>query len=727
MAEAIQDKVEVNIKKTILELTSSLEKFSDTIEKRISAVEDNLNIRINQETENTRINIRERFASQEKLACNNKEDIMKKSDSNTNSLTKTIYTCLTDTNSKISNLADKVEDFRIAEKDNSGEVIKTVIEQSNKISTLLSENHIDNEKWIDEQNEIIQDSTNKVEDMLKDASLNNAITSKEIKSNINSIVNDLQNDTVKISTNIIEQSDKIANIISEKAIHDDILNEESVKLLTSINETIISTGEAGKSVIANEADRIVQNVNENRVAQEALMNEYKISLNEVNDNIQMKIYEVEYAGKEMAKNLSDTIARGVIDEAEKTRVTLIDSQKKQVEQHYEQKKIIQNLSIQIDEKTRSVIDTNVGTSNNITTLLSEITQEDHSNIENVTERIEKKIAEASSIENDLLNDVKKLLITLYETIGNGNAKISQDFSKHIEMVISGINDVSELERQTLDAQIKKFNELNNQIASIKKYTVEKSEILSNKATEMHNELTKLLVQVLNNSDNITETANTAYDRLFNQVLDFSNTTKVSIIDLQQTLEIQKQFLENNKDDTVATMGEHLMQTQSINVKIDEYSKATEKYTSEIAARFENLQNQILNLNSLAEVLKNVSVVASAENAYQEPSLQTTSEVNPDRTEEIKDTENGVTLLKHYKANKLVSSEMVSGKKKTYDVEYDSKGQFTKSRNYGPGGEVITELEYYPNGQVKTRSEKINVNGRLQIVTSKFDEQGIKLK
>lgn len=828
LAEAIQDRLDVNTGKTISELTSSIETSSVTIEKQISTFEDNLNIRINQETESTRTNIKEGFAAQEKLTINNTEVIINRSDSSTNSLSEMIHTCSTDTNSMISNLNNKVEDFRTAEKDNSSEVIKAVTEQSDKITKLLSYNHVENEKWISDLNEIIQASTDKLEDRIKDASLDNAASSEEINGNIDSLANDLRNDTVNINKNINEQSDRIANVISVKATHDDSLNEENVKHLTRINEIIVSIGEAEKIAITNEAERIIHNVNVNRVVQEVFMSEQKTSINEANTNMHLRIDEVASAGKELAKCLSESIVAltntlntgtegikanaaqqaeqiiskitekatrdgeeqqaikelignqtekittGVIDQADriisrinekdvidaevhnnnvkfmteikerieeignenqttssndtkKILAVLEDSHKEQEEHHNEQKEKIQNLSVQIEQKTGSIIDTNVGTSNSVTNLLNEMKNLMSADVESVAERIEKKIAEASGLEKDLFAGVRVSLVTLDETIENGYTKISDELSKHIELVISGINDVSALESQISDAQVKKFNELSNQIALIKKYTGEKFETLSNKAIEMQNELTKMLVQVLNDSDDSAEEVNTAYDILFNQVLGFSNTTKEGIDNLQQALEIQKQSLENNKNETASAMSDQLMQTQSLNNKVDTYSKVTEKYTSEIAGKLENLQNQILNLNSLAEVLKNVSAITRMENTYQEPSKQTTPKVNPNRIEEIKDAESGVTVLNHYQANTLVSSEMVSGKKKTYDVEYDSMGRITKSRNYGPGGDVTTELQFYPNGQVKTRTEKIKVNGRLQTVTSKFDEQGKKLK
>ena len=98
---------------------------------------------------------------------------------------------------------------------------------------------------------------------------------------------------------------------------------------------------------------------------------------------------------------------------------------------------------------------------------------------------------------------------------------------------------------------------------------------------------------------------------------------------------------------------------------------------------------------------------------------------PDRTEEIRDPETGITVFNHYKNNKLISSEMRKGRQKTYEVEYDAQGRIIHSRNFDANGLVSTDLQFYPNGQVKTRTERVTVDGKVMTVTSQFDEQGNK--
>lgn len=74
---------------------------------------------------------------------------------------------------------------------------------------------------------------------------------------------------------------------------------------------------------------------------------------------------------------------------------------------------------------------------------------------------------------------------------------------------------------------------------------------------------------------------------------------------------------------------------------------------------------------------------------------------------------------------MISSEMRKGRQKTYEVEYDAQGRIIHSRNFDANGLVSTDLQFYPNGQVKTRTERVTVDGKVMTVTSQFDEQGNK--
>ena len=140
----------------------------------------------------------------------------------------------------------------------------------------------------------------------------------------------------------------------------------------------------------------------------------------------------------------------------------------------------------------------------------------------------------------------------------------------------------------------------------------------------------------------------------------------------------------------------------------------------IFTRLDRLQDQVANLNSLSDVIRNFAAVQQ-----QAGQAAASEKKEPDRTEEIRDPETGITVFNHYKNNKLISSEMRKGRQKTYEVEYDAQGRIIHSRNFDANGLVSTDLQFYPNGQVKTRTERVTVDGKVMTVTSQFDEQGNK--
>ena len=49
-----------------------------------------------------------------------------------------------------------------------------------------------------------------------------------------------------------------------------------------------------------------------------------------------------------------------------------------------------------------------------------------------------------------------------------------------------------------------------------------------------------------------------------------------------------------------------------------------------------------------------------------------------------------------------------------------------SRNYNDQGDIISEIEFYEDGQqVKTRKEIFVKNGKKETIISRFDKNGIK--
>lgn len=268
-----------------------------------------------------------------------------------------------------------------------------------------------------------------------------------------------------------------------------------------------------------------------------------------------------------------------------------------------------------------------------------------------------------------------------------------------------------------DAEAKLTSMISSAAASGKADMEAKAEELSNKASVMQNELARLMIQLLDDQEEDAQKAKSASDGIFNQIVRFSNEARRQIESIQGSLDTSVRAIEKIKSAIDASANEQYSQTSLINDKVDTYSKTAGNYQKVIFTRLDRLQDQVANLNSLSDVIRNFAAVQQQAAASEKK--------EPDRTEEIRDPETGITVFNHYKNNKLISSEMRKGRQKTYEVEYDAQGRIIHSRNFDANGLVSTDLQFYPNGQVKTRTERVTVDGKVMTVTSQFDEQGNK--
>lgn len=364
------------------------------------------------------------------------------------------------------------------------------------------------------------------------------------------------------------------------------------------------------------------------------------------------------------------------------------------------------------------------------------------------ESLESKISTAVQGTIDECNEIEKRLVTsLTSQDRNTELKINEvktDLESLFGKVSTEINDIK---TEAINESVAKLEEVEKQITELKQKQIDFGELqssqfekmlqqlqeldngwsdrtqeLENKAVTLQAEISKLLGQVLDAQDEDSDIAKRVTDRLVTQVENLVVSTKKEFETLSERIDLGSKTVNAIKQSTEQFVGDHQEQSRDIREKIDHNILVVEENQKEIFARINNLQGQIVNLTSLTEIIKKVSEqTRPGENSGSEPQRK-----EPNRTEEIKDSENGVTIYNNYKNNALVSSEMRKGKQISYKVEYDAQGMPTRSMNYDSKGNVVTELQFYPNGQIKTRTEKMTVDGNSKTVVAKFDERGNKL-
>ena len=125
----------------------------------------------------------------------------------------------------------------------------------------------------------------------------------------------------------------------------------------------------------------------------------------------------------------------------------------------------------------------------------------------------------------------------------------------------------------------------------------------------------------------------------------------------------------------------------------------------------DIQAITLQLNNVRLLLKSVKLNVEARNERK------------GNIEIIEDKENDLKIKNTYDGEFLRKSEMYKECKLKYYVEYDKDGKINYSQNHDLNGNILTEIYYYPNEQVKERIEWTNQNGRAIKNSTYFDKQG----
>lgn len=311
-----------------------------------------------------------------------------------------------------------------------------------------------------------------------------------------------------------------------------------------------------------------------------------------------------------------------------------------------------------------------------------------------------------NVENSL-NSIIKLVDSAKE------ATLNLSHSNH-KSILDKINKTQDSSNNILETINRRYTAFDNSINTLKNMISENIINIQNKTTETQNVVVKLLNQCLDETDNVLEKSDRAYDRIIKQVHSFATDTKKQLSTLKEELTLQAKTIEKSfKNSSQDFSAQNLELKNDLNKATHSWIKQNDNLTTKI----ENLENQLLNLQKLADIIKGLS-------AGKQPDSKVK---NPNRIEEIKDADSNITVYNHFKNDVLIFTEMKTGNKKSYDVEYDTQGRMTKSRNYNTKGELTTELTYHDNGEVKSRVETILKDGKLQKETTYFDKQGKKIK
>ena len=522
-----------------------------------------------------------------------------------------------------------------------------------------------------------------------------------------------------------------SNIMSTQSLIKDEARNLADNARSSTEQIATLVSAAGKqtdAAIAEAVERMISDAAKNQKASESRDDANRANQEKAQLQIRNMIEESDKATATLAADIAQTLAgvkTSTVQDTERIVQSISDIGNaivtKIVEKNEGDEQAYEDVRRQIISSEKNIISNS-----------NEIGEKEASNLKD----IQSQIGELEQKVDDSVDNTNNCTIQIVDKIeqsdteqrktasaaeGHIISKADEAFAyvgDRLEGISEAINNGSlACEERIGDAEAKLTSMISSAAASGKADMEAKAEELSNKASVMQNELARLMIQLLDDQEEDAQKAKSASDGIFNQIVRFSNEARRQIESIQGSLDTSVRAIEAIKSAIDASANEQYSQTSLINDKVDTYSKTAGNYQKVIFTRLDRLQDQVANLNSLSDVIKNFAAVQQQAAASEKK--------EPDRTEEIRDPETGITVFNHYKINKLISSEMRKGRQKTYEVEYDAQGRIIHSRNFDANGLVSTDLQFYPNGQVKTRTERVTVDGKVMTVTSQFDEQGNK--
>lgn len=484
------------------------------------------------------------------------------------------------------------------------------------------------------------------------------------------------------------------------------------KQLTELGKQITALGIENREAVTNGTEKLLAALEENRMEQERQHEEQKKTILFAAAGVEETLGEASSLSLKASDDLSERLSeiKNVVHEStqqlsaqafngqEKIAETLNEIKNKENENSGLHASQIHNLDLKLDQKLAKI---SLETRQSVEAAAGKITASASQGLEAAELRLREQ-------GTSLVNAVKSVENMINEAAGIEQAQIDR-----LEKTISSAEQAAQIRDRDQESLLKK---LGVQIADSASLTARTVDQLDDKVSQMQKNLMKLLAQILDQADEESEKTYSAYNRIFDLVLDFSKTTKRNLETMRQGMEVQRHVAEEKQRKNEAVFEEQLSCAAELKQKVDAFTIAADRSQGSMTARLDQLQNQIVNLARMAEVFRNLSEASGARQSRQDPN----------RTETFQDPETGFLVKNVYKSDQLASSEMINGKKLVYRLEYDNKGQIKKSTNYDGDGKPVTELQYYPNGEVMTRVEQITIGGRTKKVTTKFDEKGNKL-
>ncbi|MBE7054845.1 MAG: hypothetical protein E7392_01880 [Ruminococcaceae bacterium] len=539
----------------------------------------------------------------------------------------------------------------------------------------------------------------------------------------------LKNHIDKLDSDNKQLSKELANVISGdiKTGNDNIINaihedneckkETIIDSIQKNSTEIKGTVSENTSLLIDKTNLLLGTQGENT---DKVLDNYKTGIAEITELIKIKVDMSTEQNKAQTDNLLADLGNKICEKAS-DMISKIKEETSNIQQNInDNHKIIKEKSIQIYSDIVVAIE-------NAEMKISSSIEDNKKSMQKVKEKADDilRVSEENNLAlNKKTDQALKNAHDSLEKIHLDLQQISEGqtlHSEHYEIALEEkANSIIQITSNELGNSIQKFiEELNCRFNEFKKDFDDNNSEIEKKMLELHFETTKLLNTALDNIDDGVEKNQRYINLINNQLNEVSKNNKTGISNIFKEVEQNKHKIEEAIAKLKAYIEKQELQSDK---RSQEYIKTLGDYYTSCFSKINNIYLEISSLSQVTGILNNMYSLLKIK-AKEEKS----DNADAIRIEEYKDPKSGAIVKNHYVQNKLSFSEMMVSGRKTYDIQYSNDGKAVKSRNYNQQGEMISEIEFYKNGQVKTRKEIFIKNGKRETMLSHFDEKGNKTK
>lgn len=677
---------------TIHEEIENMRKYVEDVDKKHEELSKELSMMINENVDKNAENI---VVSIENDIASKKTDIIESLDRSEEIIHKKIDEKAESISQKMTEIANEEKKANALDAESIKNAIKNTNENIEKLFTDKDKDDVE--------------MTERIVELIKNTNESSIESAKQLSESIggsfDSVKSEIKGYAKKTEEFIDSKTTTMMSKFEENTDKTILEIKENKNLAIEINKTIENNFKETNERLEQNTDRIIDKLNncKESIKNEVIENRNAISNGE--QNISKKL--------DIITDKSQELNKGIIE----GKQDILDTLEKEYEASVEAHRIITEGNKLINQAITNYADKQKAFNENVSTIVEKLNIDNKLGIESILNTLNEKSKE---FENESKEIMRLLSQEIKQEITNGQALLVKHVNEASSEITEHLTENDKTSNRNLEAIDNKIDSMLKEKDELKTDIENRLKVIQNTVVDMQSGIVKTLNEILDTNEDEYEKQDRKIDLLGRQITEFSQKSQNSIKKIIELAQSSDEHLSEYYDKLQEYNSNQISSDEMLKKQFEKYSYGLDKNYNEFIEKFVLIQNEISSITKATTLLNAIYAI------LQNQKTSDTQSGKGDRIEEIKDTESGAIVKNHYKKDKLVFSEMISNGRKTYDVQFDNDGKITKSHNYNSKGDVITELEFYRNGQVKTRKELITKDGQKKTIVTKFDDHGNKL-